>query len=111
MLLPGMPFIYYGDEHGMTGGEDPDCRRGMLWDEDKQDQEMFAYYKKLIQIRKEYPVLTEGKVTSCVCDDEKGTIVLERELGEEKAAITFSVKEYKVTLKVDCDEEVIFDMV
>lgn len=100
MLLPGMPFIYYGDEYGMTGGEDPDCRRGMLWDEDKQDQEMFAYYKKLIQIRKAYPVLAEGKVTSCVCDDEKGSITLIRELESERADVAVNVKEFTVDVEV-----------
>ena len=40
-----MPMIYYGDEVGMEGKDDPDCRRGMIWDEAKQDKEILAYYK------------------------------------------------------------------
>ena len=31
--LPGAPCIYYGDEVGLAGGNDPDCRRGFPWDE------------------------------------------------------------------------------
>ncbi len=78
LLLPGMPFLYYGDEVGMTGGHDPDCRRGMLWDEDRQDQEMLAYYRRLIQIRKETPGLTEGDPDDQLSDDEKGLVTIRR---------------------------------
>ena len=109
LLLPGMPFIYYGDEYGMTGGDDPDCRRGMLWDEKRQDADMFRWYCELIRTRKAYPAITEGKVTACVCDDAKGVIVLTRGLGEEKVTITFDVKESKVRLSVECAGEVICD--
>ena len=100
-LLPGMPFIYYGDEYGMTGGDDPDCRRGMVWDTKRQDAEMFEWYQKLIRIRKAYPAITEGKVSSCVCDDEKGTIILKRELGNEKVVIIFDVKACTVNVQVE----------
>jgi cyclomaltodextrinase len=33
MAYPGVPCIYYGDEIGLAGGPDPDCRRAFLWDE------------------------------------------------------------------------------
>ena len=39
MLFPGSPAIYYGDEVGMTGDNDPDCRRCMEWGENA-DQDM-----------------------------------------------------------------------
>ena len=35
MTMPGAPCIYYGDEIGMSGGHDPDCRGAFPWqDED-----------------------------------------------------------------------------
>ena len=49
LLSPGMPMIYYGDEVGMTGAKDPDCRRGMLWDEARQDKQTFAWYRSLLR--------------------------------------------------------------
>lgn len=56
----GAPMVYYGDEVGMQGANDPLCRAGMVWDHELQDQEMLAHYKRLIQLRKDYPVLTRG---------------------------------------------------
>ena len=78
LLLPGMPFIYYGDEVGLTGGHDPDCRRGMLWDENRQDRQLLAYYKRLIAIRKENPCLTEGDPVVSFADDENGLVSIRR---------------------------------
>ncbi|MBQ2384500.1 MAG: glycoside hydrolase family 13 protein [Oscillospiraceae bacterium] len=76
LLLPGMPFIYYGDEVGMTGGPDPDCRRGMLWDEERQDRDLFRYYRRLIALRKAFPMLTEQVPTEATAHDDTGLITL-----------------------------------
>jgi glycosidase len=72
LLFPGMPMLYYGDEFGMMGAHDPDCRRGMVWDEKYQDKDMFEWYKNLIQIRKEFLCITEGTTIHTETDDEKG---------------------------------------
>jgi glycosidase len=78
LLLPGMPFLYYGDEVGMTGGRDPDCRRGMLWEESRQNQALLAYYRRLIQIRKDWLCLTEGDPDEQTADDEAGLVTIRR---------------------------------
>lgn len=107
LLLPGMPLIYYGDEYGMTGGNDPDCRRGMVWEEGYQDGELYAWYRKLICARKAYPVITEGKEVQTSCDDEKGVLTIRRELGEQRAEITFRMREAEVLLRITENEKVI----
>lgn len=74
LLLPGMPMLYYGDEYAMEGAQDPDCRRGMLWDENRQDGNMFRWYQRLIQLRKEYrPALIQNGTTEA--DDENAVLI------------------------------------
>jgi len=53
----GAPTIYYGDEVGMTGGMDPDCRRPMIWDMEQQNLDMLNFMKTMIRIRKEHKEL------------------------------------------------------
>lgn len=50
-LLPGAPCIYYGDEVGLDGRHDPDCRKGFPWDESKWDTELKDWYQQCIQLR------------------------------------------------------------
>jgi len=58
--FPGAPAVYYGDEIGLKGGEDPDCRRCFPWDESAWDKELHAVFKQLIAIRRANPVLRHG---------------------------------------------------
>lgn len=74
LLLPGMPMIYYGDEYAMEGGKDPDCRRGMLWDPDRQDGEMFRWYQSLIRVRKACPGLLDYHCKT-ETDDEAALLI------------------------------------
>ena len=90
LLLPGMPMIYYGDEYAMPGANDPDCRRGMYWDEEYQDKEMFEWYKQLLQVRKKYKCIVEGELIEAITRDEEETIVLIRKNGEETMALIFN---------------------
>ena len=99
LLMPGMPMIYYGDELAMPGANDPDCRRGMYWDEEYRDNEMFEWYKRLIQVRRTHACIVEGELAETITRDEDGTIVLIRKNTEETIALIFNcsndTKEFK----------------
>jgi len=56
----GAPTIYYGDEIGMVGSDDPDDRRAFEWG--KGNRELVEYYAKLAAIRNAYPALRTGEV-------------------------------------------------
>lgn len=57
LTFPGSPCVYYGDEIGLTGGADPECRKCMEWDETKQNLELYRDIKQLITLRKNEPLL------------------------------------------------------
>ena len=90
LLLPGMPMVYYGDEYAMPGANDPDCRRGMYWDEEYQDKEMYNWYKKLMQVRKTHACIVEGEMIETIANNDEDTIVMIRKNGEETIAMLFN---------------------
>lgn len=96
MTMPGAPMIYYGDEAGMWGGDDPDCRKPMVWPELKYDTEnhhpfnekrpidevsfnlhLHDWYKKLIDIRKRNRALSIGEI-KFVKNDSKNLLIYKR---------------------------------
>ncbi|NOU92067.1 alpha-glycosidase [Paenibacillus sp. LMG 31456] len=56
----GTPCIFYGDEIGLAGENDPDCRKCMEWDPEKQDRELYDFYKLLIGLRRGHEALVKG---------------------------------------------------
>ena len=57
MTLPGAPCVYYGDEIGMEGGNDPDCRRAFPIGPAGRDEALRATFRDLIAARREHPAL------------------------------------------------------
>jgi cyclomaltodextrinase / maltogenic alpha-amylase / neopullulanase len=57
---PGTPCIYYGDEIGLDGEHDPDCRKSFPWDESKWDKDLLQYAKKVAALRNKNTALRRG---------------------------------------------------
>ena len=96
MTYPGAPSIYYGDEIGMEGRHDPDCRRGFPWDEQQWDQELRADVQRYIALRKAYPALRRGDFTWLLASD--GVVAYVRRLGAEIALVVLNSNRRPVTL-------------
>jgi cyclomaltodextrinase len=58
--LPGAPCIYYGDEIGLEGANDPDCRRAFPWDEGAWDQPTLTFVRSVLRLRNDVAVLRGG---------------------------------------------------
>lgn len=62
LTMPGAPGLYYGDEIGMSGGDDPDCRCAFPWDQPETwDRELLEAVRGLIRLRREQPALRLGE--------------------------------------------------
>lgn len=75
----GSPCIYYGDEMGMTGGNDPDCRKPMDWS--KEDSSVWRRVHSLIKFRLDHSEVL-GKGTTLLSVTEKGLIKVVRKKKE-----------------------------
>jgi neopullulanase len=96
MTYPGAPSIYYGDEIGMEGGHDPDCRRSFPWDEDQWDGELRGFVQRCIALRKEYSALRRGDLAWLLADD--GIAAYVRRLGQEIVLIVLNNNRRAVAL-------------
>lgn len=57
-VLPGVPSLYYGDEAGLEGFEDPYNRATYPWG--REDEDLLAHYRMLAGLRKQYDFLSSG---------------------------------------------------
>ncbi|MDG4949946.1 glycoside hydrolase family 13 protein [Weeksellaceae bacterium KMM 9724] len=115
----GAPHIWAGDEMGMWGADDPSCRKPLLWkdiefedeiahplnlerprDKVAFDDELFNYYKKLIQIRKDQPVLSHGEIEFLVVNDQKDLIAYSRHDDQTEVISVFNNSNQPQTIRI-----------
>jgi glycosidase len=70
--FPGAPAVYYGDEIGLTGGKDPDCRAAFPWNESTWNRELRSWVKQLIELRKANSALRRGEFARLCADPANG---------------------------------------
>lgn len=80
--LPGIPSIFYGDEAGLQGFDDPINRRPYPWG--SEDKEILMHYKKLGRIRRENRAVFSGGFNM---RDENGLVAYERAGGDDEILI------------------------
>lgn len=88
MTFPGAPCIYYGDEIGMAGGKDPDCRGGFPWAQSRWRQDLLAYTRRCIALRRAHPALRTGEFLPLQA--ESGVYAFARRLGGETLVAAFN---------------------
>jgi alpha-glucosidase len=66
----GVPCIYYGDEIGLEGGGDPDCRRCFDWDRARWNAPLHEHYRRLIAWRKQRAEWRHGAYQTLAVSDD-----------------------------------------
>lgn len=131
----GSPMIFYGDEAGMWGADDPHCRKPMIWgDIDYKDevikpytgfksglgsyevevnQELKEFYKKLSNLRNENPELQKGSVEFVYKDKENSAFGIIRQHNDAKTLALFnnSDKNIKINTAKFTTEKRLVDLI
>lgn len=94
--LPGIPSIFYGDEAGLQGFDDPINRRPYPWG--SEDKEILAHYKKLGRIRRENRAVFSGGFNM---RDENGLVAYERASGDDEILIAVNAGADDKTLLIN----------
>ena len=90
--VPGAPTVYYGDEVGMTGDDDPDDRRTYPWPDQggSPDTALFGHYQALAGLRKTNAALTTGDFRVLLADDDADTVAYGRRTGAQAAVVAIN---------------------
>lgn len=98
--FPGAPAVYYGDEIGLTGGKDPECRAAFPWDEQKWNQILRLWVKNLVSLRKEHSALRRGDLRWICFNPTSGCLAFVRQDPSECILVVLnpSPKPHKVQI-------------
>ena len=94
MSLPGSPTVYYGDEVGVSGGDDPYNRMTYPWADlgGQPDMALRADFKALLKLRQDKSVLRRG-VLSAPLISTASSLVLTRHTPTEQVLMAFNNSE------------------
>ncbi|MEW5825973.1 MAG: glycoside hydrolase family 13 protein [Candidatus Bipolaricaulota bacterium] len=86
--FPGAPAIYYGDEIGMQGGEDPDNRRPFPWQPERWDDELLSRTRALALLRRRSDALRRGDLAFGMTEGR--ALTMERRTPEEMVVVALN---------------------
>lgn len=124
----GAPHIWYGEEVGMWGADDPDCRKPMVWDdivyetekahfypdkprpadEVKPDTALLSFYRQMVRLRMENPVLSTGKLDFLIADDSGMILAYARRNDNAEIIVVFNRSDKVQEINVSAENRKIY---
>lgn len=122
MTYVGAPMVYYGDEVGMWGANDPDDRKPMVWpdityqdevtrpdgslrpaDRVAVDAGLQAHYRTLIHLRNRLPALRRGSFHTLLVDDARDLYGYERRFEGQRVRVVLNNSDQPQQVRLDAD--------
>lgn len=94
-MLPGMPSIYYGDEIGTEGYEDPFCRSFFDWTK-TEDNSLLEFFKALCKIKNKHLPIKNGNIEFVV--HENGALIFTRQYKNKSLTVAVNLSEKEINL-------------
>lgn len=101
MTFPGSPTLYYGDEAGLEGFEDPFNRRTYPWG--SEDEELIRWFSALGRLRKRSPALRQGDIRYLAASGPLLSYARTRDSDTLITALNLSAQPVELTLPADCE--------
>ena len=101
---PGAPAIYYGDEIGMVGGKDPECRGAFPWDQRQWNAELRSWVKLLVSTRKRIPALRRGDYQHLLVDNRRRCFAFARTLGDSAVMVVMNISATRRHVRIQVSE-------
>ncbi|WP_439509718.1 glycoside hydrolase family 13 protein [Marinimicrobium koreense] len=128
MTYVGAPMVYYGDEVGMWGANDPDNRKPMIWpdieyedeatnpdgsrrspDEVAVNRDLQDHYRKMISIRNSNPALRLGDFSTLIADDERNLYGFSRRYKDHVVWVVLNNSDSEQRVQLDNEDSLRFD--
>lgn len=98
MTFLGAPMVWYGDEVGMFGADDPTCRKPMLWEDllpyqdpgEKIHEDVRDHFRRMIAIRNSRAPLQLGSFEILQADDATGVFAFARTLDANSVVVVLN---------------------
>ena len=112
----GAPMVYYGDEVGMWGADDPTNRQPMVWRDlgeyDDSDvyflNEHWEHYRAILRLRRDFVALRRGSFRALILDDAHNLYVFEREHAGERVIVALNAGGAAVEFAPTSEFELVF---
>jgi cyclomaltodextrinase / maltogenic alpha-amylase / neopullulanase len=99
----GAPMLYYGDENGMLGENDPDCRRCMEWDPSNWNQNIRNVILKLIELRRNHTAIRRGSYEALLTFN--GIYAYRRIFSDDQVIVVLNPREYRSNILIPVPDE------
>ena len=112
MMWVGAPMVYYGDEVGMYGADDPTNRMPMWWEDlmpydnptYRIHNDLLDHYKRMIAIRNSFPALRTGRARILLADDDRELFIFERRDAQNRVIVALNSRNLSQTVRLSLPE-------